>query len=154
MFTKTCANPNCKRGEGGVPRVFDTEKEWGLYCNDLCGGAVRRLRHYYKKKEASEGPVIYEYGPLVFLPGLQQQGWMNMFVDGPNGRVSFWMVETAQPTRQMIVEIIRMLHDAYINPDALMQDAGEDVTLQQEAQNLAKAAQEIGMPILEAARLV
>jgi hypothetical protein len=152
MSTKTCANPNCKRGEGGVPKVFESDKEWGLYCCDLCGGAVRRLRYYYKKREAAEGPVAYKYGPLVFLPGLQRQGWMNLFVDGPRGRVSLWMIDTAQPTRQMIEEVIHGLYDASLNPDALIQRAGEDSNRQQEARNLVTAAQEIGMPLIEAAR--
>lgn len=150
---KTCVNPNCKRGENRLPAQFEPGKAWGLYCCKKCGDAVRRLRYYYKHKEAAEGRTAYQYGPLTFLPGPLQNGWVNTFVDGPNGRVSLWLIDRGRPTKELIGSIIPALREAYFNPDSLVLAAGEDPDQQQEARNLITAAQEIGMTLIEAARL-
>lgn len=149
---KTCANPNCKQGENRLPKEFEPGKAWGLYCRKQCGDAVRRLRAYYKHKEAAEGRTSYQYGPLTFLPGPQQHGWVNTYVDGPNGRVSLWLMDADLPTKELVVWIIHALREAYFNPQVLIQEAGDDVDQQQEAKNLIKAAEEIGMPLIDAAR--
>lgn len=152
---RECANENCKRGSGGGRARKQFEKEWGRYCSSKCGNAVRRLRHYYKQKAGAEAPTVNEYGPLRFSTGLRQEGWLNVVVEGPNGRTGFWVVDEGLPDGQTIIEVIKGLHGAYVNPEELMRDAeGWPADRQQEMRNFVKAAGEIGMSILEASRLV
>ncbi len=153
MF-RTCANHNCKRGSGDLPKQFESEKEWGLYCCNKCGDAVRRLRHYYKGKAAGEAPTVYEYGPFRFSVGLKHEGWINLSVEGGFGRTSFWIFDTGLPVNQMIIDVIHGLHDAYLNPDGFIEKAGEDKNRRREAGNLIQAARAIGVSIVEASRLI
>lgn len=152
---RECANEYCKRGPGGTRKRKQFEKEWGRYCSRQCGDAVRRLRHYYKQKAAAEARTVNEYGPLKFSIGLRQQDWLNIVVEGSHGRTGLWVIDEGLPEGQMIIEVIGGLHRAYVNPEEFMRAAEEQpVDRQQEARNFVKAAGEIGMPILEASRLV
>lgn len=151
--SRECANEYCKRGPGGARARKQFEKEWGRYCSNKCGDAVRRLRHYYKLKAGAEAPAVNEYGPLRFSIGLRQKGWLNIVVEGPHGRTGLWVVDIGLSEGQMIIAIIRGLRDAYANPDGFTKQAeGHSGDYQQEARNFVKAAAEIGMPILEASQ--
>ena len=151
---KLCANEYCERGPGGTRNWVDSDKPWGKYCCTKCGDCVRRLRYYYKGKAGTEAPTVYEYGPLNFLPGLTQEGWVNFKIVEGGRRISLWVRDTGGSIRQKIFDILKGLQDAYLNPEEFMEKAGPDPDRQQEGRNLVTAAKEIGIPILEAAKLV